>query len=166
MIPTCVQDHKGHKSTTGITALSQRTRGRSAPSLPTLLSTPGFHFSLWNCPQHGICALGHDSSKRHCLYQHRLPEKPFTWTTSPSSKTNISQVANTTVVTSDEKCFPTCLDSFKGSFFFIRSLPLSASLSELPASLLWPFSLGSADTQFSDSLGFLPGCLSHFSFRS
>lgn len=75
-------------------------------------------------------------------------------------------VANTTMVSSGEKCFPTCLDSFKGSFFFIRSLPRSASLSELPASLLWPFSLGSADTQFSDSLGFLPGCLSHFSFRS
>lgn len=34
MISTCVQDHKGHKSTVWITALSQscRTRGRAAPS--------------------------------------------------------------------------------------------------------------------------------------
>lgn len=60
----------------------------------------------------------------------------------------------------------TCLVGCRGTFFFPRSQGVSRSCSELPASRGRPFSLGSADGQFSASLGFLTRRRSHFSFRS
>lgn len=139
--------------------------GRSAASCPhhsVHLASPS---AYGPCPQHRICAVPQVSSEALLSPAQITREATYMDNLSCQQGQHVT-VPNTKIVSSGEKYLPTCLDSFKGSFFFIRSLPLSASLSELPASLLWPFSLGSADTQFSDSLGFLPGCLSHFSFRS
>lgn len=130
---------RSHKPIVWITTLSQtcRIQRRPAPSFP-----------------HHPAHLGYQKYQR----------SRFTLATPAYEQDKISTATTQSFQVRNDS--PTCLVSFKGSFFFTRSLPLSASLSELPASLLWPFSLGSADTQFSDSLGFFPGCLSHFSFRS
>lgn len=153
------------KTTRATVLLYKSLHRRSAPSFIHYWAHLASTSAYGTCPQHSICALGHKSCKRHCFTSPGDQRSHLQGQPHPAARTAF-QSGNTTMVSSGEKCFPTCLDSFKGSFFFIRSLPRSASLSELPASLLWPFSLGSADTQFSDSLGFLPGCLSHFSFRS
>lgn len=60
----------------------------------------------------------------------------------------------------------TCLAGCSGTFFFPRSHGGSSAGSGLPTSRGRPFSLGSADGQFSDSRGFLTRRRSHFSFRS
>ena len=60
----------------------------------------------------------------------------------------------------------TCLVGCSGTFFFPRSQAGSRSCSGLPISRGCPFSLGSADGQFSASRGFLARRRSHFSLRS